>query len=243
MQWVANGVTVCAAADNQDYVFAVSDGANGAIIVWEDFRPGAGVTDVYAARIEDDANLPWTLNGVAVCSAAGSQKGRGLASDTASLLTDGYHVWAGLDGQSDERRADNSGGVPIPWYVETPLIDDGEPGLVKMLRRLQFYIEADPTDVTVTLFLDPSGRTIPIPFAVAGSGKDWAEDAVPHPDDLEWDQGDWATDAAVPLTAGLPQGTLCQRYSLRLSGASRGAVEYSGHEITGFTLPGRRMDR
>jgi hypothetical protein len=65
-QWTANGVGACAAAGNQDAPVIVSDGQGGAYVVWRDFR-GAS-PDLYAARVLADGTLPWTANGVAVCT-------------------------------------------------------------------------------------------------------------------------------------------------------------------------------
>jgi hypothetical protein len=41
VQWLANGVALCTATGNQYYPAAVSDGAGGAIVTWQDSRSGA----------------------------------------------------------------------------------------------------------------------------------------------------------------------------------------------------------
>jgi hypothetical protein len=56
----------------------VSDGSGGAIITWVDTR---GNYDIYAQRISADGNVLWTANGVAVCTAAGSQLIPAITSD------------------------------------------------------------------------------------------------------------------------------------------------------------------
>ena len=71
-QWALNGVIVCGAANGQAHPQIVSDGAGGAIIVWEDFRAN-GDYDVYAQRIDPDGAAIWTADGVAVCIVAGYQ--------------------------------------------------------------------------------------------------------------------------------------------------------------------------
>jgi hypothetical protein len=64
-------VAVSLAAGEKNDVFAVSDGAGGAIVAWEDER--AGDRDVYAQRIDVNGVALWTTDGVAVCKAAGDQ--------------------------------------------------------------------------------------------------------------------------------------------------------------------------
>lgn len=59
---------------------AVSDGAHGAIVCWEDTR--AGNKDVYAQRIDADGNLRWAPGGMALCDESHDQRNPRLASDS-----------------------------------------------------------------------------------------------------------------------------------------------------------------
>ena len=52
VQWTANGVAICTAANYQEFPTIVSDGAGGAVITWHDLRNG--LADIYAQRV--DAN-------------------------------------------------------------------------------------------------------------------------------------------------------------------------------------------
>ena len=70
-QWVVNGAAVCGAPGEQGYPTVVSDAAGGAIIVWHDYR--ASNWDVYAQRMNGAGAAQWTANGVALCTAAGTQ--------------------------------------------------------------------------------------------------------------------------------------------------------------------------
>ena len=71
-QWTAGGVPVSAAAGSQYNPRLVTDGAGGAIIVWNDRRSGTRY-DIYAQRI-DGAGVPqWTVDGVAICTAEGNE--------------------------------------------------------------------------------------------------------------------------------------------------------------------------
>jgi hypothetical protein len=71
VQWTADGVALCAATGDQLGPVIVSDGAGSAIVAWQDFR--SGTCDIYAQRISAAGTVEWTANGVALCSATGSQ--------------------------------------------------------------------------------------------------------------------------------------------------------------------------
>ncbi len=70
-QWAADGVVVCSATQDQFDPRIIPDGSGGAIVVWQDQRSGA--FDVYAQRINSSGAVLWTTNGVALCTASGSQ--------------------------------------------------------------------------------------------------------------------------------------------------------------------------
>lgn len=71
-QWVANGVPICSAANDQDLPILISDAANGAIITWQDFRSSTSY-DIYAQRINGAGIVSWATNGVAISAATGDQ--------------------------------------------------------------------------------------------------------------------------------------------------------------------------
>ncbi len=94
-QWTADGVPLCNLTGNQVESRIASDGAGGAIVMWDDAR-GANV-DIYAQRINATGTTQWTANGTAVCLAAGNQS-------TGTVLADGfggaYFTWADYRGGS-----------------------------------------------------------------------------------------------------------------------------------------------
>jgi len=51
-QWTADGAALCTAGYNQDLPRIVPDGAGGAIVTWEDGRPGSGYSDIYAQQVD-----------------------------------------------------------------------------------------------------------------------------------------------------------------------------------------------
>jgi len=54
-QWGANGVALCTAANDQAVYAIVSDGAEGAIVTWSDYRNGTD-SDIYAQHVHDAPN-------------------------------------------------------------------------------------------------------------------------------------------------------------------------------------------
>ena len=83
VQWAANGVALSTVAANQIFCDAASDGAGGAIVVWEDHRPSGAVGDIYAQRVNASGVPQWTANGVAVCTAGSDQLNPRIVTDGA----------------------------------------------------------------------------------------------------------------------------------------------------------------
>jgi hypothetical protein len=79
--WTSNGVAVCAQADDQYKPVATSDAAGGAIVVWEDERNSAGISDLYAQRVAPGGSPVWASAGVALSTAVGDQRDAVAASD------------------------------------------------------------------------------------------------------------------------------------------------------------------
>jgi len=80
-QWTANGVAICTAASYQLGIALVSDGAQGAIVTWQDGR--GGPYDVYAQSVNATGTVQWMANGIAVCNATGDQYFPGITTDGA----------------------------------------------------------------------------------------------------------------------------------------------------------------
>jgi len=70
-QWSSDGVAICTATGGQADPEAISDGSGGAIVTWTDTR--SGNADIYAQRINSNGSTQWTVNGIAVSSAANNQ--------------------------------------------------------------------------------------------------------------------------------------------------------------------------
>jgi predicted lipoprotein with Yx(FWY)xxD motif len=82
VQWAANGVALCTATNDQQYLRIISDGAGGAIVTWQDFRSGTN-WHVYAQRVNASGTVLWTTNGVPLCTAAGDHEFPTITSDGA----------------------------------------------------------------------------------------------------------------------------------------------------------------
>jgi hypothetical protein len=76
--WSEEGVAICTADGPQAHVQITSDGAGGAIIIWEDQRV---FSDIYSQRVGADGTPVWTENGVAICTALDYQSVPQITSD------------------------------------------------------------------------------------------------------------------------------------------------------------------
>jgi hypothetical protein len=86
--WIADGVPVSTATNNQYADAILPDDSGGAIIAWTDYRSGSG--DIYAQRVDPSGNPLWTPGGVAICTATDSQQDPKLVSDDAGGV---FIVW------------------------------------------------------------------------------------------------------------------------------------------------------
>jgi hypothetical protein len=82
-QWTADGVPVCTAFNDQAQSQAIADGAGGMIMVWLDYRNGAGFStkDIYAQKINASGTAMWTLNGQPISVALGTELGYKIVSN------------------------------------------------------------------------------------------------------------------------------------------------------------------
>jgi|GEM_PF-1325576 len=55
VQWTANGAAICTNSQEQSNPAIASDGKNGAIIVWQDYRNGSNY-NIYAQRVSNDSS-------------------------------------------------------------------------------------------------------------------------------------------------------------------------------------------
>ena len=140
--WTEDGVVVCKAEGTQYYPRSVSDGAGGAIIIWQDGRV-PGDFDIYAQRLDASGIALWDSNGVAIWVGSRYDVGPEIVADGAGgaiitwwdingciyaqrIRADGTKVWSPDSGVSictvehAQREpkivSDGKGGAIITWY-------------------------------------------------------------------------------------------------------------------------------
>jgi hypothetical protein len=104
VRWTPDGVTVCPTDYFVPQLDITSDGAGGAIVVWEDDRNAPYPIlnqDVFAQRIDSDGTVRWGTGGAAICAASGDQVFPRAASDGAGGA---FIVWS--DGRSGDSWAE-----------------------------------------------------------------------------------------------------------------------------------------
>lgn len=106
--WPANGRALTTAARSQVNTRVVSDGAGGAIVVWEDnrdvFISGA---DIYAQRVTAEGTIApgWPADGLPLCTAPGYQSYPSVAQDGAGgaiVVWEDYRVSGGSPGTNSD---------------------------------------------------------------------------------------------------------------------------------------------
>jgi beta propeller repeat protein len=122
--FVANGVPVSAAADDQQAPSIAADGAGGVVLAWEDRRSGG--LDIYATRVNGNATLPagFAANGNPVAVTAETEKNARVVSDGAGGLIDAWeHYNAGLSPDVYAARLTAAGALAPGWTANgTPLV-------------------------------------------------------------------------------------------------------------------------
>ena len=115
--WGPDGVALCTADGHQLSPVITSDGAGGAIVVWDDFR-SAGTWDVYAQRVSAGGAVMWGSGGVGLSTAVGQQHVSAIIADGA-----GGAIIAWRDGRAGETNEDiyvqriSAGGAP-QWAAD-----------------------------------------------------------------------------------------------------------------------------
>ncbi len=79
VHWTVNGVALCTAINDQLIPTIVADGSGGAIVTWQHLRTGK--FDIYAQRVSALGAVQWTVNGVALCTAANDQLAPTIVAD------------------------------------------------------------------------------------------------------------------------------------------------------------------
>lgn len=78
--WRIDGVAAKSSEGVQTDLDIDSDGEEGAVITWEEYRQNLNAPDIYAQRISGAGNILWTNTGLSVCKAPESQKHPNIAT-------------------------------------------------------------------------------------------------------------------------------------------------------------------
>lgn len=168
--WTAS-VAICTTTGIQDQPQIVSDQQGGAIITWQDTRSGTGDTlsdmDVYAQRIAGDGQIMWSVNGVAISTAAEWQVNQVMAPDGLGGAIIAWDDGRSGNSQTYAQRVNQDGQVmwqgdgilvvtAIAGRSEVDIVSDGFSG------ALIVWTDYRPVNITniYAQKLDPNGNRI-----------------------------------------------------------------------------------
>jgi len=147
-QWTADGIALCTAGNAQEYPVVVSDGKEGAIVAWQDYRSGVGY-DIYAQRIGSTGCLgrpePWITSASDI---PGDQGGRvavnWLGSDCdkrpQQMITH-YSVWRAVDPVAFSALAGTGASPPLVDASATPMHRRGAAVRHERVATMDYYWE------------------------------------------------------------------------------------------------------
>ncbi len=121
--WPLDGIDLCRAPGAQQDPAACSDGAGGAIVVWQDFRSD-GSGDLFAQRVIATGAVLWDPAGMALSAAPGEQGSVTCASDGAGGAFVAWQDRRDDDAAIRVLRMDGTGLVIVP---EVPLASGSRP--------------------------------------------------------------------------------------------------------------------
>ena len=114
--WHLNGTLVCNENNTQYSVQLCSDGAKGAILMWQDARDhGVNGYDIYAQRIDPNGVSQWTNNGTQICTASGDQYMVPIISDGAGGAIIAWQDYRNDNADIFAQRIDTNG--IVQWTV------------------------------------------------------------------------------------------------------------------------------
>ncbi|MBJ6725980.1 hypothetical protein [Geomesophilobacter sediminis] len=118
--WSVDGVAVCTATSDQLNPQLVSDGAGGAIIVWQDLRNGTNF-NIYAQHLDANGSVHagWSANGVAVSTATNNKLNPQLIGDgTGGAIIAWEDNRTGTGSSIYASRIDGNGTIHAGWTAD-----------------------------------------------------------------------------------------------------------------------------
>lgn len=139
LQW-RTSVGICTEDGDQRKPQLITDGASGAIIVWEDKRNGTDY-DIYAQRVNASGVVQFATNGIVLCAESGEQERPRITFDGGARAIVTWDDDRGSDLDIYAAMVDNFGNVP--WaangvavttasgnQLEPAIVTDGSSGAV-----------------------------------------------------------------------------------------------------------------
>ena len=186
VSWQPDGVVACDYETRQGGPHLVSDGAGGAIVVWEDlFGVWLEESDVYAQRINSNGTMEWPARGVALSDTYyDDQQGIRAISDGVGGAIAVWYDWGGqypLDIRA--QRIDGSGEVlwaPNGVIVsdapgdqhEPTIVQDGEGGAI-IAWQSGFFSTADIYAQRINSLGVPVWADNGIPISISNGAQRW----------------------------------------------------------------------
>jgi hypothetical protein len=162
--WAANGFGACTEAGDQSDPRVASDGAGGAFITWDDGRPDAVLTDIYATRLTGAGGLAtgWTANGKVLCAAASYQLGPVIVADGLGGAIVAWYDQRNGSADIYALRVTGTGAVPtvdVAWSgTPAPAAIVAAPNPLRAETRLDFRLDTE-APVTASI-VDLMGRRV-----------------------------------------------------------------------------------
>jgi hypothetical protein len=119
VQWATDGVPISIGYDNQNEPLLVTDGAGGAIILWQDSRASVWY-DYYAQKINTSGLVQWTADGVPICTNPISRSGLDAVSDGAGGVMMTWYDYR--NGHSDIFAQQLDGAGVMQWGADGVII-------------------------------------------------------------------------------------------------------------------------
>jgi FlgD Ig-like domain len=192
-QWTQNGVAICTAPDHQYPPYMASDGAGGAILVWQDARDAW--SHIYAQRIDISGAVLWQADGVPVCTAARDQ---GFPQVAADGLGGAFVCWRDNRDITQFVYAQRLDAMGTPqWTVDgirpfsarpttlESLVQDDTTPIVLCDAESTEYLRAQRMPLQVVMCADTLAPSVPTSFTVAyntGGGNTLSWDESPNVD-------------------------------------------------------------
>ena len=140
-----------------------------------------------------------------------------------------YPVWLGFYNFLDEKSAAGTLGVPPNVRLETPMIDDNSPTMLKDWERIQMFLAGTSVAATVTIRTDPPGSVASVAITSSPAGGLWGAPL--------WGAFAWGVAVDAGPVSGLPAGTQGNRYVLGLTAAPKADMTFKGYSMDGTVQP------